>query len=97
MDISGRCRLNQVLCKALYTRVRRMVRKLLANVLRTKCEYLWTRLRTCAAQSANGLHTIRHEPKFVLFCVTPKRTECAWWGVLSMHRVSFARLRLAEN
>ncbi len=30
-------------------------------------------LRTCAVSFANGLHTIHHELKFVIFCVNVKR------------------------
>ncbi len=44
-----------------------MVHKPLANGLRTKCAYVWMGLRTCAAPSANGLHTIRCVPKFMGF------------------------------
>ncbi len=33
----------------------------------TECAYLWTGLRTCAAPSANGSHTICYELKFVSF------------------------------
>ncbi len=41
---------------------------------RTKCTDVWTGLRTCAVPSANGLHTIRQEPKFV--CVgTPRELD----------------------
>ncbi len=47
--------------------VRRMVRKPLANGSRTKCAYVWMGLRTCAAPSTNGVHTIRRKPKFVGF------------------------------
>ncbi len=31
----------------------------------TKCTYVWMGLRTCAAASANRLHTICQEPKFI--------------------------------
>ncbi len=37
------------------------------NGSRTKCAYVWTGLWTCAAPSANGLHNVHHEPKFVDF------------------------------
>ncbi len=30
-------------------------------------------LRTCAVSSANALHTIHHELKFVVFCANAKR------------------------
>ncbi len=35
--------------------------------MQTKCAYVWTELRTCAASSGNGSRTIHHEPKFVSF------------------------------
>ncbi len=44
-----------------------MVRKQLANGSRTKCAYVWTGLLTSAVLSMNSSHTIRHEPKFVIF------------------------------
>ncbi len=59
------------------------------NGLRTKCVYVWIRLRTCAALSANGSHTIHHKPKF--FGVFYKHKEN--WICL----VSFACLRFTEN
>ncbi len=58
-----------------------MVRKPLANGSQTKCAYVWMGLRTCATPSANGSHTIHHEPKFVSFLNKHKEN----W----MRRVSF--------
>ncbi len=66
-----------------------MVREPLANGSQTKCVYVWMGLRTCTALSANNLHTIRREPKFVVFLRKHKEN----W----MRQVSFARLRFAEN
>ncbi len=51
------------------------------NGLRTKCAYVWTGLRTCAAPSGNSSHTARQEPKFVGFLRKHKEN----W----MRRVSF--------
>ncbi len=66
-----------------------------SNGSRIKCAYVWTGLRTCAAPSTNGSHTIRHEPKFVSFLHEHKEN---WMRhVLCMRRVSFARFRFAEN
>ncbi len=59
----------------------------LVNSLQTKCAYVWMGLQTCAVSSTNGSHTIRYELK----CFLRKYKE-NW-----MHRVSFARLRFAEN
>ncbi len=53
--------------KASYTRAHRMMCELLTNGSQAKCVYVWTGLRTCAAASANGSHTVRCEPKFVGF------------------------------
>ncbi len=75
--------------KASTTRERQMVHKLLANGSQTECAYVWTGLQTCAAPSANALHTVRHKPKFVGFLHKHKENL--------MRRVSFARLRFAEN
>ncbi len=50
--------------------------KWLANHSQTKCAYVWTGLRTCAALSANGSHTVCRVPKFVGFCGNTKRTGC---------------------
>ncbi len=69
--------------KASYTRAHRMVRKLLANSSQTKCVYVWTGLRTCAAPSANGSHTVCREPKFVGFL---RKLKENW-----MRQVSFPR------
>ncbi len=44
-----------------------MVREPLANGSRTKCAYVCMGLRTYAAPSATGSHTIRYKPKFVGF------------------------------
>ncbi len=44
-----------------------MVREPLVNGLQTKCTYVWMGLRTCAVSSANGLHTVHCELKFVGF------------------------------
>ncbi len=57
-----------------------MVRKPLANGLQTKCAYVWTRLRTCAAPSAKSWHTIHHKPKFVRFLREHKEN---WMGLVS--------------
>ncbi len=35
--------------------------------MRTKYAYVWTGLRACITLSENGLHTVRHELKFVGF------------------------------
>ncbi len=58
-----------------------MVCELLANGSRIKCAYVWMGLQTCAAPSANSLHTIRRKPKFANFLHEHKEN----W----MHRVSF--------
>ncbi len=63
-------------------------------VLQTRCAYVWTGLRTCAALSVNGLHTICRKPKFFGIFVRTQREQVVP-GVLSLHRVSFARLRFA--
>ncbi len=41
--------------------------KLFGNSFCTKCAYVWTGLGTYTVPSVNGLHTIQHEPKFVVF------------------------------
>ncbi len=41
--------------------------------MRTRCAYMWTGLQTCTVPSANGSHTVRHEPKFVGFLHKHKR------------------------
>ncbi len=63
--------------KASYTQACRMVCEPLANSLWTKCEYVWMGLRTCAAPSANGSHTVCRKLKFVGFWANTKRTGCA--------------------
>ncbi len=48
------------------------------NGSQTKCAYVWTGLQTCAAPSANGSHTVRHEPKFVSFLREHKENWMRW-------------------
>ncbi len=67
--------------KASYARARRLVHRLLANSSRTKCAFVWMGLQTFAVPSANGSHTIRHEPNFVCFLCEHKEN----W----MRQVSF--------
>ncbi len=54
-----------------------MVRKPLANGSQTKCAHVWMRLRTCAAPSTNGSHTVCCKLKFV--------------GVLLKHKENWMR------
>ncbi len=70
-------RTSNATCKASYTWAHQMVREPLTNGLRTKCVYVWMGLRTCAVPSANGSHTVRRKPKFVVFFANTKRTGCA--------------------
>ncbi len=46
--------------------------KLFGNSLRTKCTYVWIRLRACAAPSVNGSNTICHKPNLLVFCANTK-------------------------
>ncbi len=55
-----------------------MIHEPLANGLRTKCVYVWMGLRTCAAPSVNGLHTIRRKLKFVVFLREHKENWMCW-------------------
>ncbi len=58
------------------------------NLSRTKCAYVCLGLRTCAAPSMNGSHTVCHKPKFVGFLCKHKEnwmcqvsflcTGCPW-------------------
>ncbi len=68
--------------KASYTRVCQMVRELLPNGSQTKCVYVWIGLWTCAAPSANSLHTVRHEAKFVGFLHEYKENWMCWVSFL---------------
>ncbi len=74
-----------LILKLSYARLLSLVYMSMLNKLRTKCAYVWTGLRTCAAASTNSSQTIRREPKFVSFLCEHKEN----W----MCRVSFVRLR----
>ncbi len=80
---------------ASYTQARRMFRKPLANGLRTKCMYVdGTANLRCAISKRFAYHSPWTETCRI-FAQTQRELDAP--GVLSTHRVSFARLRFVEN
>ncbi len=80
-----------------------MVRAPLANGSRTACKWFANQMRVCVDGTVNLLCAIREwfayhllRTKICQFFARTQR-ELDAQGVLSLHRVSFARLRFTEN
>ncbi len=77
-------------CKASYTQTHRMVHEPLANSSRTKCVYVWIRLRTCARFAYHSPQT-----KICWFFARTQR-ELDAPGILSMHGCPLLALGLRK-